>query len=89
MIHKVSFIRSQISIDFDTERDTFSSILDLADKAGLNLRRGCRSGHCGACEIPLKSGVVEHIFGDKMKNLSPDYILSCSVKPKSDVELDA
>ena len=85
MVHKVSFVQSKISIDFDTDKDSFSSILDLADRAGLNLRRGCRSGHCGACKVTLKSGFVEHIFGDEIQDDSPKEILSCSVKPKSDV----
>ena len=86
---KVNFSLSHKSIFFEPEKDKFSSILDLADKAGLDIRRGCRSGHCGICVVPLCSGEVEHIFGDKMINHSPSSILTCSYKPRTDITIEA
>ena len=89
MAYSIHFSLSKKTITYDPKANSFYSILDLADKAGLNIRRGCRSGHCGTCSVPLVKGKVEHIFGDKMVTQSPPHILSCSFKPKSDLIIEA
>ena len=86
---KVHFKLSKKFIFYDSDTDKFSSILDLADKAGLDIRRGCRSGHCKLCEVNLKSGKVDHIFGEESTKQSPTTILSCSFKPKTDIIVEA
>ena len=89
MPYNIKFTLSNKSILYDPDTDRFSSILDIADKAGLDIRRGCRSGHCGTCVVPLIKGEVEHIFGDKMTNHSPSSVLSCSFKPRTDLIIEA
>ena len=89
MIYTIQFSLSKKSIEYDPKANSFFSILDLADKAGVDIRRGCRSGHCGTCSVPLISGSVEHIFGDKMETDCPAHILTCSFKPKSNLIIEA
>jgi ferredoxin-NADP reductase len=36
------------------------SLLDALEKAGLTIPFGCRAGSCGACELPVLEGQIEH-----------------------------
>jgi uncharacterized protein len=89
MTYTIQFSLSKKSITYDPNKNSFFSILDLADKAGVDIRRGCRSGHCGTCAVPLLKGKVEHIFGDAIDTDSPLSILTCSFKAKSDLIIEA
>ncbi len=64
-----------------------ASLLDFAERHGLAVDAGCRTGSCGTCQTRLLSGVVT--YADK-----PDYdipkgqCLLCVGKPQSALVLD-
>jgi hypothetical protein len=65
-----------------------ANLLDFAERHGLAVDSGCRTGSCGTCQTPLLSGNVT--YADK-----PDYdipkglCLLCVGKPQSALVLDA
>lgn len=64
-----------------------ANLLDFADKHGVALGSGCRTGACGACETRLVSGTVAYAH-------APDYAvaagmcLPCVAVPLSDLWLE-
>jgi ferredoxin-NADP reductase len=64
-----------------------ANLLDFAERHGLAVESGCRTGSCGTCQTRLLSGVVTYV--DK-----PDYdipkghCLLCVGKPQSALVLD-
>ena len=89
MTHTITFARSGITIEYDPVAHKLLSILDLADDAGLKLKRGCRTGYCGVCQIKLISGNVAPVYGDIPVPPNIGSILSCSYKPLSDIVVEA
>lgn len=59
----VQFLQSSRTLLWTTASGT---LLDFAEKNGINVESGCRAGSCGACETKLISGSVR--YADK-----PDY----------------
>lgn len=88
MIYKIHFVKSNVTLDYDSEKDKALSILDKAWDHDLFLRAGCRSGYCGTCQLKLLEGEVKYFYDPPP--LAPDSgaILSCSVYPVSDVKID-
>jgi ferredoxin-NADP reductase/uncharacterized protein YcbX len=82
---KVKFARNETTVDW---RGEDGSLLDLADKVGLNLAANCRAGVCGACRQSIKTGTVAHLTEPPFP-LGPHEVLTCCSVPTSDVELDA
>jgi ferredoxin-NADP reductase len=65
-----------------------ANLLDFAERHGLAVDSGCRSGSCGTCLTRLLSGVV--IYGDKPDHDIPKgQCLLCVGKPQSALVLDA
>jgi ferredoxin-NADP reductase len=67
------------------------SLLDVAEKYGINIPFSCRQGQCGTCATRLLSGEVQM---DREDGLDPalkakGYVLSCVARAKGDVRLDA
>ncbi len=54
---RIAFTRSQVEI----EADGHSSLLVLAERAGLRPAHGCRRGLCHSCEAPLRKGTVRDL----------------------------
>jgi anaerobic selenocysteine-containing dehydrogenase/ferredoxin-NADP reductase len=62
------------------------SLLDAADRAGIPLGSGCRTGACESCLVTVRAGEVAHLTA--VQN-DPGTCLSCQAIPLGDVELDA
>lgn len=67
------------------------TILEAALDAGIDWPYGCSHGMCGTCKARLLSGKVDMaevssfaLFDDEREQ---GYILTCSAKPLSDIEL--
>ncbi|NGZ29250.1 MAG: 2Fe-2S iron-sulfur cluster binding domain-containing protein [Magnetococcales bacterium] len=79
----VTFIRSGKSLIWDGESD---SLLQFAERHGIEVASGCRAGGCGACQTKIESGGVDYIQ-------SPDFVperghcLLCISRPQRDVTL--
>lgn len=64
------------------------SLMDLAERRGLAMDAGCRTGSCGSCETRLVSGTVAYARPpDHVRR--PGHCLPCVATPTSAVVLDA
>ncbi|AZR82660.1 MULTISPECIES: 2Fe-2S iron-sulfur cluster-binding protein [Piscirickettsiaceae] len=77
----------KVSGQGECEFDGQFSLLDALDEAGFDMPYSCRGGNCGACEVRLVSGDVEEIQ-DPVYETDSGYILTCSVIPLSDIEIE-
>lgn len=84
---KIEFRNSDKTMEWD---DDFSSILDLARDAGVNIETDCEQGLCGTCKVKLVSGEVgmETDEGLDEADRKENMILPCVSVPKTDVVLD-
>lgn len=65
-------------------------ILDVADRAGVELDSSCRSGSCGTCKQKLLEGkTVYDSQPDAAADLEPGFILTCSARAIGKVTIDA
>ncbi|MFE1599679.1 molybdopterin-dependent oxidoreductase [Methylobacterium sp. ID0610] len=62
------------------------TLLDAAEKAGLPLPSGCRTGQCESCQVRLATGAVAHLAA---YDGPPDHCLTCRAVPLADCVLDA
>lgn len=71
-----------------TWRAVDGSLLELANRAGLDLPAGCRSGGCMTCRQRILSGRVQALV-DPPVPLGPAEALLCSSTPVGNVVVDA
>jgi ferredoxin-nitrite reductase len=65
-------------------------ILDVAERAGIELESSCRSGTCGTCKQKLIEGkTVYDSQPDAATDLEPGFILACSARAIGKVSIDA
>ncbi len=65
-------------------------ILDVADRAGVELDSSCRSGSCGTCKQKLLEGNVAYDGElDALKDIESGFILTCSARAIGKVSIDA
>jgi ferredoxin-nitrite reductase len=65
-------------------------ILDVAERAGVELDSSCRSGTCGTCKQKLLEGKTAYDSQpDAAADLEPGYILTCSARAIGKVAIDA
>ena len=81
---QVAFARSGLTASWDPACD---SILDLAEKQGLNPDYSCRSGICNTCVSALTDGEVEY-FEQPLDMPDPGRILICCSRPKSSLVIE-
>lgn len=80
----VRFSRSGRTLTWDGQD---ANLLDFAERHGLAVDSGCRSGSCGTCQTRLLSGVVT--YADRPDHELPaGQCLLCVGKPQSAVALD-
>ncbi|MVU81254.1 molybdopterin-dependent oxidoreductase [Nocardia sp. ET3-3] len=82
--YTVRFTRSDRELTWTNGDGT---LLELAEKSGLEMRSGCRVGQCESCRCTVAKGDVGH-FVDTA-HLEDDDCLPCQAVPISDLELDA
>lgn len=84
LAHKIRLRRSGRSLVWDGQD---ANLLDFAERQGVVVESGCRTGSCGTCETRLISGTVQY-------DAKPDYdipsghCLLCVAKPGSALELE-
>jgi ferredoxin-NADP reductase len=82
---KVTFNRSNKTVPWDPSCE---SLLDFAEKKGIDISSGCRSGSCGTCLIAVKTGKVTYL-GSHDAPGEEGSCLTCICKPETDLTLDA
>lgn len=82
---EVRFQRSGRSLTWDG-RDT--SLLDFAERHGIEVESGCRSGGCGSCETRLLEGAVQYARTPD-HDLAAGHCLLCVGRPSSPLVLEA
>lgn len=82
--HRIVFRRSKRTEQWHS---TSGTLLEFAEKLGISLPSGCRSGQCESCAIRILCGSAQHLHGESPDE--PDVLLSCQAIPVTDMELDA
>ncbi len=82
---EVRLHRSGRTLVWDGQDD---NLLDFAERHGVLVDSGCRSGSCGTCETKLVSGTVH--YADKPDHdIAKGHCLLCVGQPQSPLVLDA
>ncbi len=82
---------ASVSVTMDGRRRTFLmvakdlSVLDAAERAGLNLPFSCRAGICATCRAKLTEGsvIMEHNIALERWELDAGFVLCCQARPTS------
>ncbi|HOE40741.1 MAG TPA: 2Fe-2S iron-sulfur cluster-binding protein [Rhodoferax sp.] len=82
---EVRFARSGRTLPWDGQQ---SNLLDFAERHGVAVDSGCRSGGCGSCETRLRKGTVSYASAPD-HDPAPGHCLLCVATPTSDLELEA
>jgi hypothetical protein len=82
---EVRFQRSGRTLTWDG-RD--ASLLDFAERHGIAVESGCRSGGCGSCETRLLEGDVQYEHAPD-HDVAPGHCLLCVGRPSSPLVLEA
>lgn len=81
----VQFAQTKRTLDW-TGADT--NLLDFAERSGVAIPSGCRSGSCGTCETAILSGTVRYAQQPSF-DVAEGHCLLCVAAPTSDLVLDA
>jgi ferredoxin-NADP reductase len=82
---EIQFRRSRRTIAWTSED---ASLLDFAERSGILVESGCRSGSCGACETRLVSGDVRYASKPDF-DIPAGACLLCVGFPASNIVLEA
>lgn len=84
--YRVSFAKSGKTIAADGQ----ITLLELAEKSGINISHECRNGLCGECMIKCLKGKVEMTDQAEIDDLDrkKGWFYACCAYPASNVELD-
>jgi hypothetical protein len=81
----VRFTQSGRTLPWDGQE---TNLLDFAERHGVAVESGCRSGGCGSCETRLRQGTVSYASPPD-HDPAPGHCLLCVATPVSDLELEA
>ena len=83
MTHRILFQDIQKTIEVSDG----VSILDAAEKAGVDIPSGCRKGECGTCRIRKILGDIRIVEATDLpgEGSTKEMILSCMSTPQSDL----
>ena len=82
---EVKFHRSGRTLTWDGHD---ANLLDFAERHGIAVESGCRSGSCGSCETKLLSGTVR--YADKPDyEIAAGHCLLCVGTPESALSIEA
>ena len=82
---EVRFQRSGRTLTWD---GSDASLLDFAERHGVEVESGCRSGGCGSCETRLLEGTVQYEHAPD-HDVAPGHCLLCVGRPASPLVLEA
>jgi uncharacterized protein len=82
---EIKFLRSARTLVWNSAD---ASLLDFAQRNGVEVESGCRAGSCGSCETKLISGKV-HYASKPDFDITPGYCLLCVGTPVSSMALEA
>jgi ferredoxin len=82
---EVRFTRSGRTLGWD---GSDANLLDFAERHGVAVESGCRSGSCGSCETRLLSGSVAYAQPPD-HDIASGHCLLCVGRPTSVLELEA
>ena len=82
---EVRFQRSGRSLKWEGRDE---SLLDFAERHGIEVESGCRSGGCGSCETRLLEGKVQYEHAPD-HDVAPGHCLLCVGRPSSPLVLEA
>jgi ferredoxin-NADP reductase len=82
---RVRFIRSSVEI----EADGRTSLLRVAEAAGLAPPHGCRMGICHSCTVTLRAGCVRDLRNNVLTDEPGTRVQICVCAAAGDVELEA
>jgi ferredoxin-NADP reductase/fatty acid desaturase len=78
--YTVSFARSRRTVEIDGS----TTLLEAANRVGIRVPTGCRSGLCRACVTPKLSGTIQREVGGR----PVERVTVCDSVARSDIELD-
>ena len=79
---QIHFAKSDITVEWTPDQGT---LLELAEKNGVQAMFSCRVGNCGACSCAIKSGQIAYNKKPAYK-LNDGQILLCSARPEKDTD---
>lgn len=82
---EVKFKKSGRTLNWDGQD---ASLLDFAERQGVGVESGCRSGGCGSCAVRLISGEVRYAH-QPAYDVEPGQCLLCVGRPVSDLVIEA
>lgn len=82
---EVRFQRSGRTLSWDGQD---ASLLDFAERNGISVESGCRSGGCGSCETRLLEGSVQYAHVPD-HDVAAGHCLLCVARPTSALVLEA
>lgn len=65
-----------------------TNLLDLAERNGVAVASGCRSGSCGTCETEILAGEVDYVVPPTF-DVTPGHCLLCVATPRAPLVLAA
>ncbi len=81
---EIAFARSGLTVGWDSGCD---SILDLAERHGLNPAYSCRSGICHTCISELAEGEVDYLEAP-LVDPGLGQVLICCARPKTSLVIE-
>jgi ferredoxin-NADP reductase len=82
---EIRFVRSGRTLAWEGREE---SLLEFAERHGLQVESGCRSGSCGTCETKVVSGAVRYAHAPD-RAMPPGSCLLCVGTPGSALVLEA
>jgi ferredoxin-NADP reductase len=64
------------------------TILDEAERLGIQVESGCRAGNCGTCRCKKVSGVITDITTGRESGAGEEFIFPCVSIPRGAVEVE-
>jgi glycine betaine catabolism B len=86
--HVVNFVKSKQNIAADGN----SSLLELAEQAGVTIPSACRAGACGACKVKTRQGQVKYDTPPSALTAADQAagcVLACVAYPDTPLEVEA
>jgi ferredoxin-NADP reductase len=85
-IHDVTFTRTGVTV----QTDEHMTLLELAERHGIEIDYNCRCGTCGECEVKCRGEVAINPECEiDAEQRAAGFVYACTTSARSDLELDA